>query len=109
MLGQALKHPQVAPREIKSTPLTADDLGALYARTGSYEALFNKRAQRLRTLNTPLNQLGEKDYRNLLLEHYSFLKRPVLLSQQEILIGNSAPVKEAVEQLLTTLNFEKER
>jgi arsenate reductase (glutaredoxin) len=44
--------------------------------------------------------LTEKDYKNLLLEHYTFLKRPVLLLENQVFIGNaSKTVKEALNAL----------
>ena len=33
--------------------------------------------------------LNEKDFKNLILENYTFLKRPVAIIDQEIFIGNS--------------------
>ena len=45
-------------------------------------------------------QLAEKDYRNLILEEYTFLKRPVAIIHNEIFIGNT---KENVEKLKKAL------
>ncbi|GGE04852.1 arsenate reductase family protein [Psychroflexus salis] len=75
--------------DIKKNPITVNQLEELYAHTNSYEALFNKRAQlyRKRELNT--KKLSENDYKNLLLEHYSFLKRPVFVDQKQIFVGNA--------------------
>ena len=45
-------------------------------------------------------QLSEQDYRNYILEEYTFLKRPVFVIDGKIFIGNSpknvAAVKEAI-------------
>jgi arsenate reductase len=41
-------------------------------------------------------QLTEKDYRNYILEEYTFLKRPVAIIDDKILIGNE---KKTVEEL----------
>jgi arsenate reductase-like glutaredoxin family protein len=59
---------------------------------GSYEALFSKRAQLYKKRNLKEKQLSEEDYRALLLEHYTFLKRPVLIYDENIFIGNSKAV-----------------
>jgi arsenate reductase (glutaredoxin) len=56
---------------------------------GSYEALFSRIAIKYRTLGLNAKNLSEKDYRKLILEEYTFLKRPVLLLGSEIFIGNS--------------------
>ena len=64
--------------DIKKTPINHKDLQELYKITNSYESLFNKRAQLLKKLNLNSNELKEKDFKKLLLTHYSFLKRPIL-------------------------------
>jgi arsenate reductase len=33
--------------------------------------------------------LGEKDYRKYILEEYTFLKRPVIIMEDRIFVGNS--------------------
>ena len=43
----------------------------------------------LKKLNLNSNLLDENDFKKLLLTHYSFLKRPVLLFNSKIFIGNS--------------------
>ena len=75
--------------DIKKTPINHKDLQELYKITNSYESLFNKRAQMLKKLNLNLNLLDDNDFKKLLLSHYSFLKRPVLLFNGKIFIGNS--------------------
>ena len=75
--------------DIKKTPINHKDLQELYKITYSYESLFNKRAQMLKKLNIRINLLDENDFKKLLLSHYSFLKRPVLLFNGKIFIGNS--------------------
>ena len=66
--------------------------------SGSYEALFSKRAQLYKKRNLKEKQLSEEDYRALLLEHYTFLKRPVLIYDENIFIGNSKPVVAAAKK-----------
>ena len=36
--------------------------------------------------------LAEEDYKRLILEHYTFLKRPVIVNQEQVFIGNSKKV-----------------
>ena len=45
--------------------------------------------------------LGEQDYRNYILEEYTFLKRPVFIIGDQIFIGNS---KKNIEAVAKTLN-----
>jgi arsenate reductase-like glutaredoxin family protein len=77
---------------IKEEPLTAEVLERMKKLAGSYEALFSKRAQLYKKRNLKEKQLSEEDYRALLLEHYTFLKRPVLIYDENIFIGNSKAV-----------------
>ncbi|SHI60035.1 Arsenate reductase, glutaredoxin family [Cruoricaptor ignavus] len=75
-------------REIKSEPITVQELEQMYALAGSYEALFSKRSTQIRARNIDIKTLSEKEFRDLLLEHYSFLKRPVFITDDKIFIGN---------------------
>jgi arsenate reductase-like glutaredoxin family protein len=34
-------------------------------------------------------QLNEKDYRQLILDEYTFLKRPVIVNGNEVYVGNT--------------------
>ena len=76
-------------QNIKEEPLSLDQLQELKHRSGTYEALFNKRAKLYKERDLKNKQLSEDDYKTLLLEHYTFLKRPVIVNGQKIFIGNS--------------------
>ena len=56
---------------------------------GSYEKLFSRIALKFRSMGLNEKKLNEKDYRKLILDEYTFLKRPVLIIYSEIFIGNS--------------------
>ena len=76
-------------QDIKKDPLTQNQLKELKHRAGTYEALFSKRARLYKERDLKNKQLTEEDFKNLILEHYTFLKRPVIVSGQKIFIGNS--------------------
>ncbi|MDC7994840.1 arsenate reductase family protein [Altibacter sp. HG106] len=76
-------------QNIKTEGITEEELEELYNLAGSYEALFSRRAQRYREQNLKDKELLDEDYKNLILEHYTFLKRPVIVNNDEIFIGNS--------------------
>ncbi|NCT19039.1 MAG: hypothetical protein COZ75_07420 [Flavobacteriaceae bacterium CG_4_8_14_3_um_filter_34_10] len=82
-------------QDIKTNPLTEKELEALKELSGSYEALFSKRAQLYIERNLKRKSLIENDYKTLILEHYTFLKRPVIIMDQFIFIGNA---KATIEQ-----------
>ena len=79
----------VEMREIKSKGITSKELEEMRALTDSYESLFSRRAMLFRQRGLNNQQLGEEDYKNLILEHYTFLKRPVIIVDNEIFIGHS--------------------
>lgn len=73
--------------DIKKTPLQEGELEELYRHTKSYEALLNKRAQKLKEIDK--SSLTEDKIKSLLLDHYTFLKRPVLVLGEELFVGNA--------------------
>jgi arsenate reductase len=86
--------------DIKATPLSEKDVDGLKAMAGSYGALFSKRARLYKQRNLNNKTLTEADIRNLLLEHYTFLKRPVMIFGNKIFIGNTKNVVAAAKEQL---------
>jgi arsenate reductase len=90
-------------QEIKSEKITAAQLDEMKKIAGSYEALFSRRAMLYKERNLKDQVLSEKDYRSLILEEYTFLKRPVTILGREIFIGNDkksvAALKAAIGKL----------
>ncbi len=78
--------------DIKKTPINKDQLNYLYKIEGCYENLINKRAKLFKTPGLRNKVLEENDYNKLLLEHYTFLKRPMLAYDNNLFIGNSSNV-----------------
>lgn len=76
-------------QDIGADAVSKEQLEAMCRLAGSYEALINKRARLYAQRGLKDQALGESDYRALLLEHYTFLKRPVVMAGGEIFIGNS--------------------
>ena len=87
-------------QDIKTTPLTKVELAALKKYAGSYEALFSKRARLYKERNLKEKALIEDDFEALLLEHYTFLKRPVMVLKGHIFIGNSKKEIAAAKETL---------
>jgi len=84
-------------QDIKQDPITEEQLDEMYELAGSYESLFSKRAQLYKEKNLKNEILDETNYQNLILEHYTFLKRPVIINNDEIFIGNSKKTVEAAK------------
>ena len=74
---------------IKKDPISKKDLESIYKIANSYEVLFNKRAQLFRKIKKESKKISEKDYKDLILAHYSFLKRPLLVIEEKLFMGNS--------------------
>lgn len=84
-------------QDIKTEAMTETQVEEMKSLAGSYEALFSKRARLFRQQGWHEKQLSETDFKKLILEHYTFLKRPVILVNDQIFVGNSKKVVEAAK------------
>ena len=75
-------------QELKTQPITVKQLDELFKFTKSYEVLFSKRAKKYKQMDLKHQQLKEKDFRQLILDEYTFLKRPIIIVDNKISIGN---------------------
>ena len=75
-------------REIKAEPVNKEELAEMYAKTKSYEALFSKKSTQIKAREIDVKSLKESDFKKLILEHYSFLKRPVFITDKELFAGS---------------------
>lgn len=87
-------------QDIRQNPITEEQLEELYQLSGSYEALFSKKAQLYKSMDLKNKNLTEADYKKYLLEHYTFLSRPVFIIKGTIFVGNSQPNIHAVTKAL---------
>lgn len=81
-------------QDIKTEPVTTEQIHEMQKLAGSYEALFSKRARLYKERDLKNQNLTEEDYKNLILGHYTFLKRPVIITEDQIFVGNA---KQTVE------------
>lgn len=91
---------KVKMQDIKTGQITPEQLDEMKALAGSYEALFSRRAMLYKERGLKDKKLTEKDYRDLILEHYTFLKRPVTILGKKIFIGNEKKVVAALGEAL---------
>ena len=87
-------------QDIKHKPITEKQVDEMIALAGSAEALFSKRARKYKELGLKDKTLNGGDIRALILEEYTFLKRPVLIHDGTIFIGNSPKVVAAASAAL---------
>lgn len=89
-------------QDIKANNITESQLDEMHKLSGSYESLFSKRARLYKERDLKNKDLTEEDYKDLILEHYTFLKRPVIINNDKIFIGNSkktvASAKESIHE-----------
>lgn len=88
-------------QDIKTEKITAAQLDELRKKTGNYESLFSRRALKYKELGLKDKKLEEKDFRKLILGEYTFLKRPVVILDDQIFVGSE---KKTVEALRNKLN-----
>ncbi|GAL81187.1 hypothetical protein JCM19274_3931 [Algibacter lectus] len=84
-------------QDIKTEPITVAQIEEMQALSGSYEALFSKRAKLYKEMNLKNQDLTERDYKQYILEHYTFLSRPVIINGDAIFIGNSKKTVESAK------------
>ncbi len=84
-------------QEIKSEPINIKQLEEMKDLAGSYESLFSRRAKKYKAMDLKNQSLTEIDYKQLILEEYTFLKRPVIIVNDKIFIGSS---KKTVDSML---------
>lgn len=87
-------------QEIKTEDITVKQLEEMKALSGSYESLFSKRSKLYKEMDLKNQQLEERDYKHYILEHYTFLSRPVIINGNEIFVGNSKKTVEAAKEAI---------
>lgn len=76
-------------QDIKSEPITPAQIDEMKNLAGSYEQLFSRVARKYKELNLKDRQLTENEYRDFILSEYTFLKRPVIIADNHIFVGNA--------------------
>lgn len=79
-------------QDIKTEKITPAQLEEMKKVVGSYEALFSRIARKYKEFGLASKQLTETDYRNFILEEYTFLKRPVIFIGKKVFVGNTKNV-----------------
>ena len=87
-------------QDIKEEPITVKQLEEMHTLTKSYEVLFSKNAKLYKEMGLKNEVLTEADFKRYILEHYTFLARPVIMVNETIFVGNSPKtVQKAIEFL----------
>lgn len=86
-------------QDIKTEKMTEEQIDEMAKMAGSYEALFSRRAMKYKSMGLKDKNLSEQDYRQLILDEYTFLKRPVIIVDDQIFVGNAKKEVEAAKEV----------
>lgn len=81
-------------QDIKTEKMTPTQVDQMIEMAGGVDNLFSKRSMKYRAMGLHERELPVTEMRQLILDEYTFLKRPVLVLDDEIFVGNA---KKAVE------------
>ncbi|HMQ49468.1 MAG TPA: ArsC/Spx/MgsR family protein [Saprospiraceae bacterium] len=84
-------------QDIKTQAISPEQLDAMKEKAGTYESLFSRQARKYREWSLKDKKLSENDYRELILQEYTFLKRPVIQVDETFFIGNAPKTVEAAK------------
>lgn len=85
---------------LREQNISKEDLQTMHKYTKSYEALFNKRAQKLKDMPEDQKPVKETDFKKYILKEYTFLKRPAAILDDLVIVGND---KGSVDALVAAL------
>lgn len=88
-------------QDVKQQKASPEQLAFLYKHTQSYEALINKRGRVFAQLKREGMVFKETVYKRLLENEYSCLKRPILIWDNKVYLGNA---KKTVAEMKIALN-----
>lgn len=90
----------VVLQDIKTEPITEAQIDEMAKMAGGYEPLFSRRAMKYKSMGLKDQNLAEQDYRQFILDEYTFLSRPVMIVKDQIFVGNSKKVVEAAKEAM---------
>lgn len=93
-----LKDKKFTLQDIKTEPITKDQIEEMKTLSGSFESLFSRVALKYKTLDP--KPTTEAEYKKLILSEYTYLKRPVILTNGKIFVGNSKATVQAAKEAI---------
>ena len=91
-------------QDIKTNKISPQQLEQMAHMAGNYENLFSRRAMKYKSMGLAQKSLKEEDYKHLILEEYTFLKRPVILVGDKQFVGNAKKQIELIKAELIEIN-----
>lgn len=93
-----IRSDQFDMQDIKTEKITPAQLEEMKKMAGSYEALFSRRALKYKEWGLKDKKLEEKDFRDYILQEYTFLKRPVVIVNNNIFVGSEKKTVAALKK-----------
>lgn len=87
-------------RDLKTQPLSREEVEELARKVGSVEKLFSRRAMKYRQLGLHEQELSDDDLLRLMTEEYTFVTRPVIVRGDRATAGFSA---KRVDELVSSV------
>jgi arsenate reductase len=87
-------------QDIKTEAITKDQIEKMFKLAGTFVALFSRRAMKYKSEGLNKMTLDEKDYKKHILREYTYLKRPVVIIDDQIFIGSAKSNLTLLEQAL---------
>ncbi len=87
-------------QDIKNQPISARELEQWRESVSSYADLLNKRARMYRSEGLRDKDLSEAQIKKWILKEYTLLKRPVIVIEDQLFIGNSKKVIERAKDVI---------
>lgn len=81
---------------LREQNISKEDLDLMKKHVGSYESLFNKRAQKWKAIPIEKRPIKDADYKKLILKEYTFLKRPAAIVDDKVIVGSDTKSVEAL-------------
>lgn len=78
-------------RNLKTEPLTGDEVRALAEAVGGVEKLFSRRARKYRALGLHERELTGEEMLRLMVDEYTFVTRPVVVAESGAGVAGFAP------------------
>jgi len=97
---QTLNTDQCDLQDIKEKNISAKELDALVKISGSYETLFSRKAIKYQTMGLKDKKLTELEMRQLILDDYTFLKRPVVVKGKKFFAGHTLDAIQGMQFLV---------
>lgn len=92
---------EIVLQDIKTDRICENQLNELINLAGNIEKLFSKRSMKFRAWGLHEKELTDMEMKALIIEEYTFMKRPVLVLEDQIFIGNSKKNVEAMKKALS--------